>query len=108
MAEVEKRLENLEREEVKEAGEEFVITCIEQGESFNERGERVPVHPEPIGFDEGCWRPTKKGRMKVRWAVYREADGSERHLLRDCDREQQGLPPLADHGIVRDPEVTGD
>lgn len=84
------------------SGEDLVITVVEEGEMFNERGERVPV-PPPLGFDEGCWRKTNRGRMRVRWAIY-----SDHRMLRDCDREEQGLPPLAEHGIVRDEPTTGD
>jgi hypothetical protein len=94
--------EQLADEGIKAGGEDVIITCVEEGEMFNERGERVPV-PEPIGFDEGRWFPTRSGRMRTRWAIY-----PDHRLLRDCDREEQGLPPLADHGIVRDESVTGD
>jgi len=93
---LEKRVSKLEVQ-----SEDVEIICREHGDMFTESGERVPVG-EPIGYDVGCWRPTNKGRMRVKWAIYRNPDGSERHLLRSCDRAEQGLPPLADHGIVGD------
>ncbi len=100
MADIEKRLDDLENEETER---DIVITCVEEATVFNEQGMRMPVHPEPIGFDEGCWRPTHGGRMRVRWAIY-----PDHRMLRDCDREEQGLPPLSDHGIIKCDPVTGD
>jgi hypothetical protein len=103
MGDHEKRLDTLEAERVEQAGEDIVISCVEHGEKFNEHGERVPVEKEPIGWDEGCWRPTRKGRMRVRWAIY-----EDRRMLRDCDRAEQGLPPISDHGVIRNEPTTGD
>ena len=96
--------DQLEQEGIKAQGEDIVISVCERGDMFTESGERVPVG-EPIGYDEGCWRPTRSGRMRVRWGIYREPDGSLRHLLRDQDREEQGLPPRADRGIVSSEEI---
>ena len=85
MADINKRLDALEGEEGPK-GEDIVITVVREQTIVTQDGERHTVPVKPTGFDEGQWSDAGNGnRMRVRTPRYD-----------------------ADHGIVRDREVTGD
>ena len=91
--EINRRLDNLEAEEVEEAGLDYIINCVCVDTQIGPDGEKHEVQLTPVGWDEGEWHPHGKGRIRTRWARY-----ADHNLLRPCDREALGLAPDADHG----------
>jgi len=72
VADIEKRLDDLERDDERESTrQDLIFMVIEEDTAISKSGERYEVHREPTHYDEGKFREIGNGtRVRVDYARY--------------------------------------